>query len=332
MNTKNQPAREMEKKLSPSPTNKALVSVIIPSYNHGQYITCAIDSVFQQTHKNWELIIVDDGSTDNTHEILQPYRKHPRIRVVLHHENRGQTVRLNQALDMARGEFISFLPSDDWYLPHKLEKQLALFAHLGPEYGVVYSQGLRYFESSKQTLPPRTNTMLKRGDILRDLLTGPFFVYPNTPLIRAACFQQYRFDESFFAEGEAIYFKIAMRWLFDYVDEPLTVMRDHNHNTGKLTERMLNDNYRYLQKLFAHPDFPAELQSLQDPVLAKLLKLKGWEMLRVHHNQAAARQLLSQAVRHDPRIILEIRVIIGLVFSCLPKVFVRHLPRRRKET
>jgi len=332
MNTKNQPAREMEKKLSPSPTNKALVSVIIPSYNHGQYITCAIDSVFQQTHKNWELIIIDDGSTDNTHKVLQPYLKHPRIRIVLHCKNRGQTVRLNQALDMAKGEFISFLPSDDWYLPHKLEKQLALFARLGPEYGVVYSQGLRYFEDSQQTLPVRTNTLLKRGHILKDLLSGPFFVYPNTPLIRAACFQRYRFDESFFAEGEAIYFKIAMRWLFDYVGEPLAVMRDHDYNTGKLTWRMFEDNLRYLEKLFAHPDFPDELRSLKGRVLAKLYKLKGWEMLRVRHNPAVARQLLNQAIGHHPGVLLEPRVVAGLVLSRLPEVFVRHLPPRRKKT
>ncbi len=299
-----------------------LVSVIIPSYNHAQYIDQAIASIKDQTHRHWELIIIDDGSTDNTHTVLQKYRHDPRIRLRLHKTNRGQTVRLNEALDMAKGEYISLLPSDDWYLPQKLEKQLALFEQLPNNYGVVYSQGLRYYEDTKKNLPAKTNHQLKRGNVLADLLTGDFFVYPNTPLVRACCFQHYRFDESYFAEGEAIYFKIAMRWLFDYVPEPLAVMRDHSYNTGKQTWRMFEDNLRYRQELFAHPDFPPSLQPLKKPVLAKLYRLKGWEMIRCGHNNKVGRKLLLQCVKAYPPSLAYWRVPIGLLLSFLPNTMV----------
>jgi glycosyltransferase involved in cell wall biosynthesis len=294
-------------------TGADAVSIIIPSYNHGQYIRQAIDSVLNQTHKNWELIIIDDGSADDTHEVLSQYQHHPKIRIRLHQHNRGQTVRLNEALDMARGQYISFLPSDDWYLPEKLEKQLALFGQLPENYGVVYSQGLRYFEDTGEMQPAKTNEQLRRGHILGELLVKPFFVYPNTPLIRKVCFEHYRFDPSYFAEGEAIYFKIAMRWLFDFVPEPLTVMRDHSYNTGKMTQRMFEDNLRYRQELFAHPDFPPDLQPLKNTVLARLYRLKGWEMIRKNKADSVGIKLLTKAFQLEPFSIKNWRVFAGML-------------------
>ncbi len=101
-----------------------LVSIIMPSYNTGEYITETLQSVFAQTYKNWEIIIVDDCSTDNTDEIIKPLLKDQRIRYYKNDQNSGAAVSRNRALREARGKWIAFLDSDDLWLPKKLEKQV----------------------------------------------------------------------------------------------------------------------------------------------------------------------------------------------------------------
>lgn len=100
-----------------------LVSVIMPSYNTAQYIAQSIQSVIDQTYKNWELIIVDDCSTDNTDEIVKAFDD-DRIRYFKNDSNSGAAISRNRALREAKGKWIAFLDSDDLWLPQKLEKQI----------------------------------------------------------------------------------------------------------------------------------------------------------------------------------------------------------------
>ena len=102
---------------------KGLVSIIMPSYNTASYIKETIQSVLNQTYQNWELIIVDDCSTDNTDEVLGTI-KDPRIRYFKNDKNSGAAVSRNKALREARGQWIAFLDSDDLWMPEKLEKQI----------------------------------------------------------------------------------------------------------------------------------------------------------------------------------------------------------------
>src|SRR4051812_38750785 len=121
------------------------VSVILLNYNQGEFLASAIESVIAQTFTDWELLIVENGSTDNSKQVVQAYVADPRIRVIQHPENGYPSIRVNKALREARGAFISLLYADDYYLPHKLERQLKEFEQLGPEFGVVYSLGTRLF-------------------------------------------------------------------------------------------------------------------------------------------------------------------------------------------
>ena len=100
-----------------------LVSIIMPSYNTAPYIAESIQSVIDQTYKDWELIIVDDCSTDNTDEVLE-YIKDSRIRYFKNDKNLGAAVSRNKALREARGQWIAYLDSDDLWMPEKLEKQI----------------------------------------------------------------------------------------------------------------------------------------------------------------------------------------------------------------
>lgn len=103
--------------------NNELVSIIMPSYNTANYISDSIQSVLNQTYKNWELIIVDDCSSDNTLEVLSKFND-KRIRVIVNEKNSGAALSRNKALKEAKGKWIAFLDSDDLWENNKLEKQI----------------------------------------------------------------------------------------------------------------------------------------------------------------------------------------------------------------
>ena len=101
-----------------------LVSIIMPSYNTGKYIVSSIKSVLAQTYQNWELLIVDDCSTDNTDDLVKQLLQDSRIHYLKNEKNSGAAVSRNRALKEARGRWIAFLDSDDLWMPQKLERQI----------------------------------------------------------------------------------------------------------------------------------------------------------------------------------------------------------------
>lgn len=103
-----------------------LVSIIMPTYNCGNFIGISLDSVIAQTYQNWEIIIVDDCSTDNTAEVINVYMsREPRIRYFKLDDNSGAAIARNKAVKLAEGKYIAFLDSDDVWLPKKLSKQIS---------------------------------------------------------------------------------------------------------------------------------------------------------------------------------------------------------------
>jgi teichuronic acid biosynthesis glycosyltransferase TuaG len=129
-----------------------LVSIITPAYNCEKYIAECIDSVINQTYKNWEMIIVDDCSTDDTCAVVERFSSSdPRIRLIRRTENGGPARTRNTALKAANGRYIAFLDSDDLWLPKKLERQLAFMEIKGA--ALSYTQYRRFTEDSKQPGP-----------------------------------------------------------------------------------------------------------------------------------------------------------------------------------
>lgn len=103
------------------------MSIITPTYNCGEYIKETIDSVLKQTYTNWEMIIVDDRSTDNTSELVSVYcKKDNRIKYILLDQNSGAAIARNKAMELAKGNYMAFLDSDDLWCEDKLEKQLSI--------------------------------------------------------------------------------------------------------------------------------------------------------------------------------------------------------------
>jgi glycosyltransferase involved in cell wall biosynthesis len=112
------------------------VSVIIPTFNRSKLVVNAVESVLAQTYRDYEIIVVDDGSTDNTAEALKPYMD--RIRYV-YQANLGTSAAKNKGIQVARGKWISVLDSDDLWLPTKLEAQLKAVATLGKDFGACFT-------------------------------------------------------------------------------------------------------------------------------------------------------------------------------------------------
>lgn len=127
------------------------ISVILPTFNREQFIADAIQSVLSQSYRDFELIVVDDGSTDRTAEIVSSIRD-PRLASV-RQENRGRSYARNVALNLAQGEFVAFLDSDDLYVPGKLEMQAA-YMDRHPEAGMIYTSA-RCIDQQGHDLPAR---------------------------------------------------------------------------------------------------------------------------------------------------------------------------------
>lgn len=124
-----------------------LVSIIMPSYNTAKFISETIESVSAQTYPNWELIIVDDCSTDDTDAVVRPYLVDNRIRYIKNEKNSGAAVSRNRALREAKGKWVAFLDSDDLWLPEKLEKQIEFMEK--NDYHFSYTNYIEIDEESK---------------------------------------------------------------------------------------------------------------------------------------------------------------------------------------
>lgn len=142
---------------------EGLVSIIMPSWNTGRFIADSIRCIVDQSYQNWELLLVDDCSTDNTDEVIRPFLKDKRIRYFKNEENSGAALTRNRALREAKGEWIAFLDSDDLWMPEKLEKQIAfmqahgyVFSYHGYEKIDEESRPLNIFVSGPAKVVKRT--------------------------------------------------------------------------------------------------------------------------------------------------------------------------------
>ena len=124
-----------------------LVSIIMPSWNTGKFIAESIQCVIDQTYQNWELLIVDDCSTDNTDEIVEPFLNDTRIKYLHNEKNSGAALTRNKAMREAQGEWIAFLDSDDLWTPDKLDKQIRFMKE--HEYVLSYTEYEKIDEEDK---------------------------------------------------------------------------------------------------------------------------------------------------------------------------------------
>jgi glycosyltransferase involved in cell wall biosynthesis len=210
------------------------ISVIIPTYNRANLIEKAIKSVLKQTYQDFEIIIVDDGSTDNTEEIIRGF-KDKRVKYIKKYKmNRGISVARNIGIKIARGKYIAFLDSDDEWFPEKLNKQIKILQDGSPELGVVYSISC-YIDESGKNINKLRNSKKVEGYIYEDLLGKNYVGTPSTVLIRKECFHQVGlFDDLLNAQEDwDMWIRIAKYYRFALIKIPLVKYRLHSNQLSK---------------------------------------------------------------------------------------------------
>lgn len=299
------------------------VSVILNCYRQASYVREAVESVLGQSYKDFELLAIDNGSPDETPAILSEYAGDPRVRLFLHRENRTISSRFNEGVRAAIGEFVCFLYSDDFYLRHKLETQVAAFSMLAADYGVVYAP---LSCKSQHTGEVWTAPVLDAsGDTLRCLLDrsddGPLDMI--SPLVRRECFIRHPFLDDVFAEGEGIFLRVALTHRFHRLTTPVAVMRDTGENRGKAIRVNLQMHERTLATLEADAAFIAERyrRSLR-AYRARLLRNAGFSLARVdaanETDRKWARDAILRSAALDARVATHYRSLIGLGLLALP--------------
>ena len=250
------------------------VTVIIPSYNHAKWISQSIESVLNQSHENLELIIVDDGSSDGSQDVIKRYAEHPKVRVVFNTLNNGQGYCIKQGLKLALGELICILPSDDWYYPGVISLQVEKFETLSSDYGIVYGPTDRYIEGKSELR--RSSRKLYRGDVKSQLINDWGFVPPMSPMYRKKVLLEFPMLEGYRAEGESIFFKIATRYYFDYITQTVGCMREHSYNTGSNHILMAEETIRWW-KQYLRSDSASEFYiARRKDILGFLYRMYGF--------------------------------------------------------
>jgi glycosyltransferase involved in cell wall biosynthesis len=200
------------------------ISVIIPTYNRAHLIERSIISVLNQTYQNFEIIVVDDGSIDNTEEIIKKLqRTDNRIRYIKLEKNIGAAAARNIGIKAAKEEYVAFQDSDDEWLPEKIEKQIRVLENAPPNTGIIYSDMLRINENNETEYwhsPKITSGNLINEKKLEYQVSG---LGIQTSIIKKECFEKVGlFDEKFPRLIDLEFFiRLSKKYRFEHITEPL---------------------------------------------------------------------------------------------------------------
>lgn len=221
-----------------------LVSVITATYNMATHIAETMQAILAQDYDHLEAIVIDDGSTDDTPRVLEPFRADPRVRVV-HQENAGQTRAKNRGLEEARGEFVAFCDADDVWRTDKLAKQIPRFDD--PEVAVVFSDiACIDGEGNELDIPPMKRA---EGRIVPELLIDNFVPFPTAVVRGSVLDEKGGFDEQLSMSIDYdLWLRIAVDWKFAWVREPLANYRIWEGQMSKRTGERLDNFFRLLER------------------------------------------------------------------------------------
>jgi len=255
--------------------DQPLVSVVIATYNMGQYLPEAIDSVLAQRWENLEVIVVDDGSTDDTPEQMKRFEGNGRVRY-LPTENRGQPKAKNRGLKEANGDFIAFCDADDIWHPEKLSVQMPMFEVQNT--GVVYSE-VSYIDQNGKTIDKPQPYERYSGEVTNHLIIKNFVPF-GTAVIRRECLEKNGYFDEDLPMGIDwdLWLRYSMDWRFQYTEEKTYIYRIWPGQMSKNYRGRYDYAFRILSKFIdENPE-----------VLPSKLKSRAWADMYVSRGMSIA--------------------------------------------
>jgi glycosyltransferase involved in cell wall biosynthesis len=281
-----------------------LVSIVLPLYNGAQYIEATLASIGAQTHRDAELIVVNDGSTDASPEMVARSRESAAMPVlqtarIVTQDNQGVAAARNRGIAEARGAWIALIDQDDLWHPDKLAQQLAALA-ARPAARWCYSAFVRFYDSGREV--PKDDGADDRTETWRRLLGGQLFIPPAAALVaREVCAAVAGFDSAFVPSDDWDFFlKLAEEYECCYCAARLTRFRSHRGSTGKRQQRRIFEAQR--EVLARHA--PRSEGIVAPRVIRRREANILWHLGREEAaagEEAAARQHFFEALRRDPR-------------------------------
>ncbi len=260
----------------------SLVSIVIPCYNQGRYLASAVESALAQTHKDVEVVVVDDGSTDDTAQVMERFAGDPRV-TLLRQENRGPSAARNAGVAASKGAFLNFLDADDDITPEKLERQLAVM-EADPGIGFAYCD-IGYMDEDgaeikdKKELSVADGRRELSGDIFDQLFTGGYFP-PHAPLVRRIAFEEVGgFDPALRGCCDwDLWLRLSVRgFTAQYLNEKLARYRLHLAGMSRDVQHMRDDEQRVIGKILTlFPERAAKAYSALRSQLDELWEANTW--------------------------------------------------------
>ncbi|MEB3178368.1 MAG: glycosyltransferase [Nostocaceae cyanobacterium] len=280
---------------------QASVSVILPAYNAEKTIISTIESIQKQTFHDWEIILINDGSTDNTLELINTI-KDERIKI-FSYENAGISLARNRGIDQAKGDYIAFIDADDLWTPDKLEAQIKALQK-SPEAGLAYSWTSIMNENGEVFY---SGTPISyEGDVYANLLLWNFLICGSNPLIRRKAIEQAGEFEPTLCCGEDwdYWLRIASRWHFALVPKVQVLYRK---SSGSLTSKMgVTQEYSLMVIDRAFQSAPPHLQHLKRQAqsgIYEYLAHMAWTYAPVEEKPKIIAQKLLKAIKLYPKIL-----------------------------
>jgi glycosyltransferase involved in cell wall biosynthesis len=318
------------------------VSVVIPAYNCGPYLPCAIDSVLSQTYRSFEVIVVNDGSTDGTEKVLLPYRD--RIKY-LAGQNRGASAARNKGFAASRGDLIAYLDADDVWRPEKLALQVELF-EANPDVGVCFTdftflgerlsgnRGFTERDSALLRYPSRQigsrSYLLTSLLLLQDFLVHQAFPKPSVTMIRRECLDRIGgFDESLqICEDTQMYLRLAKYFKFAYVDEPLVQrrVRDDTLASSADSRRYAAVHIQMIENLEKWIPLSAKETSISNKLLSSYRFSAGYTEFSDGHLRASRHHLRRSLKTHA-----SLRALLYFVMTFFPPEWIRTLRQFKRQ-
>lgn len=224
------------------------VSVIIHTYNNERFIAETIETVLAQTFKDYEIIVVDDGSTDNTRTALNPYID----RVKYHYkENGGIASAKNAGIKLSNGEYVAFLDHDDLWVPEKLDVQIDYF-YKNPQVGLVYSKYASFRNGDGDVIRVKPKVGFS-GWIFAKLISKSV-IQTSTVMVRMDCLKAVGpFDESLaLADEYDLFLRIAKSYQCGFINKELTRYRIHENNASKNRHLFDLENLKVYERLYGN--------------------------------------------------------------------------------